>query len=293
MEGLPALPDNKAALLAQLVERLRQVPGVAAIVLGGSYAAGTHHNGSDLDVGLYYAEAQPFAIDSIRHIAQAFSAAGAPTVTDFYQWGRWVNGGAWIRTAAGKVDFLYRNLDQVDRTIADAEHGRVEHDYAQQPAYGFHSVIYLAETQVCRPLYDPQGRLAELKRRVAVYPLRLQHSLVQSSLWSAEFTLIHAHSFAGRGEVYNTVGCLTRAAASLTQALFALNERYFLTDKRVMETLADFPRLPDRYVDTVAHILAAPGASPDELGRSVEALAALWQAVVTLAGPLYTPSFRL
>ena len=79
------------------------------------------------------------------------------TVTGFYEWGAWVNGGAWIHNPVCKVDFLYRNLDQVKRTIDDAKRGILHHDYAQQPAYGFYSVIYLAETQICLPLYDPQG----------------------------------------------------------------------------------------------------------------------------------------
>ena len=34
-------------------------------------------------------------------------------VTGMDEWGPWVNGGAWIQTPVGKVDFLYRNLDQV------------------------------------------------------------------------------------------------------------------------------------------------------------------------------------
>jgi hypothetical protein len=84
-------------------------------------------------------------------------------VTGFYVWGAWVNGGGWIHTPSVKVDFLYRNLDQVQRTINEAEQGSIQHDFDQQPAYGFYSVIYLAETKICLPLYDPQraDRLTE------------------------------------------------------------------------------------------------------------------------------------
>jgi hypothetical protein len=293
MDSLPALPAEKAALLARLVERLSAVPGVLGIVLGGSYAAGAAHAESDLDLGLFYAEARPFDLAAIRAIAGEVSAAGSPTVTDFYGWGRWVNGGAWIHTTAGKVDFLYRNLAQVEQTIADAQQGRVEHDYPQQPAYGFYSVIYLAELEICRPLFDPHGTIAGLKRQVAVYPPRLKQGVVQGALWSAEFSLVHARGFAAKGDVYATAGCLTRVAAALTQALFALNERYFLTDKRALETLAALPLVPDRYVERLSGLLAAPGASPAALLRSVEALAALWHDVVALAGPLYAPQFEL
>ncbi|HNB55238.1 MAG TPA: nucleotidyltransferase domain-containing protein, partial [Anaerolineales bacterium] len=198
MDELSHLPAPKRALLETLIAQL-QIPGVAAIVLGGSYASKTHHAASDMDVGLYYFETQPFSLADIRHIAETISTDGTPTVTGFYEWGAWVNGGAWIHTAQGKVDFLYRNLDHVRRTITEAEQGISRHDYAQQPAYGFYSVIYLAETQICLPLYDPEGHIADLKRRVAIYPPRLKQKVLADSLWSAEFTLLHARNFAAQG----------------------------------------------------------------------------------------------
>jgi hypothetical protein len=40
-----------------------------------------------------------------------------------YEWGQWVNGGAWIHTPAGKLDLLYRNIDQVKRVL-DLTEGR-------------------------------------------------------------------------------------------------------------------------------------------------------------------------
>ena len=62
MSPIPGLSPEKQTLLNRLVEQLRAVPGVAAIVLGGSYASGTFHAASDLDVGLYYHEDRPFPI---------------------------------------------------------------------------------------------------------------------------------------------------------------------------------------------------------------------------------------
>jgi tetratricopeptide (TPR) repeat protein len=293
MNRLQNVPAEKRQLLTELTAQLSRVPGVLALVLGGSYARGSQHAASDLDVGLYYRQAQPFAIEAIREIANRISKDGPPTVTDFYRWGQWVNGGAWIQTAAGKVDFLYRNLDQVEGAIADAEQGIVYHDYPQQPAYGFYSVIYLAETNICIPLDDPQGEIAALKRRVAHYPPRLKEKLTADALWSAEFTLLHARGFAEKGDIYNTVGCLTRTAANLTQALFALNETYFMSDKKVMQVIAGFEIVPPGYVDALTEILARPGANPTELQGSVSAMAAVWQSVVQLTGGSYQPQFNL
>ncbi len=293
MFDLPNLPEQKHRLLEQLIEQLGAVTGLAAVVLGGSYASGTQHAGSDMDIGLYYFEAKPFSIDEIQRIATGVSTDGTATVTGFYEWGAWVNGGAWIHTPQGKVDFLYRNLDQIQRTIAEAQQGLAWHDYGQQPAYGFYSVIYLAETQICVPLYDPGGLIARLKRQVETYPPKLKEKIIVDSLWSAEFTLLHARSFAERGEVYNTVGCLTRAAANLTQVLFALNKRYFIRDKQVMEVVAGFPQIPPGYVQQVNQVLACPGSSAPELIKSVGALGQAWASVVALPGVTYQPKFQV
>lgn len=290
---LTHLPAEKRAVLTTLVDQLRHVPDLVAIVLGGSYASHTHHADSDLDVGLYYRESAPFAIDEIRAIATGVAVDSNPIVTDFYEWGKWVNGGAWIQTAAGKVDFLYRNIDQIERTIVDAQQGITQHDYGQQPAYGFYSVIYLAETEICIPLWDSTGVIATLKQQVAIYPQALKAKLINDHLWSAEFTLVHARTFAGQGDIYNTVGCLTRAAANLTQALFALNERYFQRDKQVMATISSFAIVPPNYATQLSQILAHPGNTPSTLTTAVEKFVELWRAVVQLAGPLYQPKFNL
>jgi len=293
IDNIPNLPAQKRSLVEELVEKLNKISGISAIVLGGSYASGNHHAASDIDLGLYYFEARPFSISEIRQIAREVSIDGTPTVTDFYGWGAWVNGGAWIHTPYGKVDFLYRNIDQVQRTIEEAEQGICQHDYDQQPTHGFFSVIYLAETQICIPLYDPQLLIPELKRHVAIYPPRLKQKVVVDSLWAAEFTLLHAHGFASQGDVYNTAGCLTRAASNLTQALFALNERYFLRDKKVLETIAGFPVLPDAYIQQINRILSCPGNTAQELTHSVNDLQLSWHTVVSLPGVDYQPKFQM
>lgn len=290
---LSHLPEPKRALLQQLVAELSSVSGIAAIVLGGSYASGAQHAASDLDVGLYYFADKPFAIPAIKQIAERVAVAGGATVTGFYEWGAWVNGGAWIHTPHGKVDFLYRNLDQVQRTLSEAQQGITQHDYDQQPTHGFYSVIYLAETQICLPLYDPAGLIANLKRQVEHYPALLKQQIVAGSLWSAEFTLLFARNFAAKGDIYNTVGCLTRITANLTQALFALNERYFIRDKQVMATIATFPVLPAGYEEQINAILACPGSTAPALTATVNRLQQSWQSVVALADALYQPKFQL
>ncbi|GAC1633853.1 MAG: hypothetical protein NVS4B9_26430 [Ktedonobacteraceae bacterium] len=50
-------------LIQEIVDRLKTVRGVSAIVLGGSYASGAERPDSDIDLGLYYDESQPLETD--------------------------------------------------------------------------------------------------------------------------------------------------------------------------------------------------------------------------------------
>jgi predicted nucleotidyltransferase len=290
-DNTPNLPKLKRSLLERLVDKLSRTAGVSAIVLGGSYASGTHHEASDIDIGVYYSESKPFSIADIQRIAEEVSVSRTATVTGFYEWGAWVNGGAWLHTPHGKVDFLYRNLEQVQRTIAEAQEGITHHDYDQQPTHGFYSVIYLSEIQICIPLYDPEGVIAKLKGSVEVYPPKLKQRVIADSLWAAEFTLLHARGFAAQGDIYNTVGCLTRVTSNNTQALFALNERYFIRDKQVLETVATFPILPSSYIPQINKLLANPGSTVEALTKTVADLEHAWYSVVSLPGVQYEPKF--
>jgi hypothetical protein len=291
--ALELLPEGKRAEIASLVEGLQEIEGAAAVALGGSWARGFGRQDSDVDLALYYEEGTPALVAGLRALAERV-AVRAPTVTHFYEWGPWVNGGAWIETSTGRVDVMYRSLEHVRRVIEQARVGGFETHYGQTPTHGFHSVTYLAETRVCRPCSDPQGVLAELKESVPDFPPELRRALVSAHLWGVEFTLeAFLRGFARRGDVYNTVGCLNRALAHLTQALFALNETFFMTDKTAMREIEAFPLRPDRYVERVARILASPGGTQRELGHTVGELARLFGEVVELAGPLYVPRWSL
>lgn len=287
------IPAEQQALLDQIIALLAPITGVEAVALGGSHARGTAHAGSDLDIGIYYLEARPFAIPEIQKAAAALSGQANQAVTDFYGWGAWVNGGGWLHTPRGKVDFIYRNLDQVERTITEACQGVTHHDYDQQPAFGFYSVTYLAETSICLPLYDPRGHLTRLKQRVATYPPLLKTKTINSGLWLAEFSLANAESYARNGNGYAVVGTLARTAAYLTQVLFALNETYFMSDKTALAEMASFQYLPEGYIEQLMAILSHPGRSSVELEASVQAMRRLWAGVVALTGGAYRPAFSL
>jgi hypothetical protein len=205
-----------------------------------------------------------------------------PTVTGFYEWGPWVNGGAWIQTVAGKVDLLYRNIEHVERVLNECQTGIYHHHFYQQPTFGFVSVVYLAETKCCLPLFDRQHLLSEFKRKVEIYPAPLQARLIKDCLSMAEFTFIHAFAFAQRGDIFNTVGCLTRIAFMLAQGLFALNAEYYFGDKGCLEAIKQFARQPNQFSRRLEDVLALRMANSAELEAAVLQMQVLWKEVADL-----------
>jgi len=279
---------EQRALVSSVTKRLEAIPGVRAVVLGGSHARGRAQPTSDIDLGLLYSDAAPFAIASVRELAEAMNDTPGPVVTDFYQWGPWVNGGAWLTIGGQRVDFLYRSFEHVDRVIAEANAGRYEVHYLQQPPFGYFSATCLGEIAVCVPLFDPDGRVDALKRRVAAYPEALRRTVVQDYLFMAEFTLTaFAPKVAARSDVYGTAACLTRAVNELVLALFALNRQYPINDKSALAEVTGFECAPPDFASRVQKTLAHLGASAGDLGAAVESIAQLLWETVDVADGLY------
>lgn len=175
--------------------------------------------------------------------------------------------------------------------LRKAQRGIWHHDYDQQPPYGFRSIVFLGETSICVPLYDPEGAIAELKKSLAEYPEPLGNRIVQETLWGAEFALWSCRGFSLFADVYNAVGCMTRVAQSLVQALFALNRRFFVSDKYASKVIDDFALRPRDFMSGLAGVLSSGGANSAELGRSSDQLSALWLETLELTAGAYTPRY--
>lgn len=290
MEQLSA---GQRELVASLSRRLGGIRGIQAVVLGGSYARGRARPGSDIDLYLYYSEAASFSIPGLRDLAENVNDTPGPVVTDVHGWGPWVNGGAWLTVGGQRVDFVYRDLEHLERVIAEAEAGRYEF-YSALPPFGFFGPVYLGEVAVGVPLYDPEGRIGGLKQQVADYPEALRRAVVQDYLWAAELTLTaFAPKFAGRSGAYGTAACLTRVVHQLVLSLFALNRKYLLDDKTALAEVAEFEWAPREFGSRVQQTLARLGTLPAELAAAVEDVARLFRETVELTGGLYQPRFRL
>lgn len=270
-------------LLQSLIARLKDVKNLSAIVLGGSHASGSQRPDSDIDIGLYYHTHTPLDCKQLRAIATALNDTPTPTVTNLGGWGRWVNGGAWLTIQGQRVDFLYRDIEFVSSTLDECNAGTLRSDYWQQPAYGFHNYIYCTETRICRALYDPNHIIEGLKAKVAHYPPKLKAAIIKNFLWSARFTLDNTVKAARRGEVYIVTGGLARALHCLVQVLYALNESWYINEKRLVTELNAFDKKPEQVLERIYAILGETGISSTELEASLGACEALYREIAALS----------
>ena len=81
-------------LIQTIVDEVKRVEGVRAVVLGGSRARGTHTLSSDVDLGIYYDPGEFLNLAQLRDVAAKFDDEHrADVITEPGGWGPWINGG--------------------------------------------------------------------------------------------------------------------------------------------------------------------------------------------------------
>lgn len=257
-------------------EALAAIPGVRAVVLGGSWARGAGDAYADIDLALYYHPEQPLALEALRRLAAQIDDSGSgEAVTEIGGWGPWINGGAWLTVGGQRVDLIYRDLVAVRAHCLECIAGRPTVHYQPGHPHGYHTHMALAEAALCQALHDPAGEIAALKALAHPYPALLRQALAHGSLWEAGFALETTRKSVVRGDVFHVIGSLFRCAACLTQTIFALNERYWLNEKGAIQTAGGQPLCPVNFAARVQRVLSHAGVGPAGLEASVDLFAAL------------------
>jgi hypothetical protein len=270
---------NDEVLIGRLARAFGGVPGIRAIVLGGSRARGEASAQSDYDIGLYYEPAEPIDVGRLAKAAMLLPGAASSSVTAVGEWGPWINGGAWLTVDGRRVDLLYRDLGKVRSVIEACRAGQIERVYQPGHPHAFVSSIYMGEVALAQVLWDPDNVLAPLKRQCEPYPLALAEALIRTFLWEAKFAVENALHGRGRDDPAYVAGCGFRAVACLCQSLFAANGVYLLNEKGAAQAVEKLPRRPADFAARVAKAIAAGvGGLP--------ALMALVEETATLITPL-------
>ncbi len=276
--------DQAEAIIETVTTHLQAVPGLRAVVLGGSRARGTATPTSDIDLGLYYHASAPPDLEALGRVTVALDDAHRPDVlTPLGAWGPWINGGGWLVIGGLHVDFLFRDLQKVGAVVQACRAGQVEVAYQPGHPLGFVSAMYLAEVAVCRPLWEAGGAVAQLKALACPYPPGLKRALVEKFAWEAGFSLDNARKSAARQDAAYVAGCCFRSVGCLLQVLFALNEHYWLNEKGAVAVAGTFARRPADFRARAEAVFAHLAPEAPVLEQALTLLAGLVRDVRALA----------
>ena len=256
--------------LLPLIEDLKTVPGIRAIVLGGSGARGSGDASSDTDLGIYYDAESPLEVAALNQVAANHNdKKELGLVTSIGGWGPWINGGGWLRVGGAAVDLLYRDTARVETVIDSCIAGRIEVAYQPGHPLGFLSSIYAGEISVCRPLWDPTGWVANTKRRLNDYPDALRRELVRRFGFEAGFCVLIAEKPVRRADVSYVAGCIFRAVTCLLVVLFALNREHWLNEKGALNLTGRFRIVPPGFCESVEAIWGCVVKDSDSLAAAI------------------------
>jgi predicted nucleotidyltransferase len=248
----------------QVAGRLAELPGVLAVTLGGSRATGQHRADSDWDFAIYYRGT--FEPANLR-------AVGWPgEVSEIGGWGGGVfNGGAWLQVDGRGVDVHYRDLDDVEYRIAEAQAGRFDVQRLMFYLAGVPTYIVVAELALNRVL------AGELPR--PGFPDALRAAAADRWWRDAQATLGYGRAaYAGRGLLTETAGAIATAACQAAHAVLAASGQWVINEKTLLD------RAGLRAVDRVAASLAPPAS---RLLDAVDEAAGLLRATVAQAAPAH------
>lgn len=234
-------------ILNDAVDALTPIPGIKAVVLGGSRARGTHGLDSDIDIGIYY--------DSTALDLQALNVA-AQKLDDMHreniivapgEWGKWVNGGGWLIMNGYQVDFILRDEKRVEEVINDCREGIITSHYQTGHPHAYLSVMYMGELAISNILYDRMGDITAMKAIAEQYPPKLKNALIEFFVFEAGFSQELAENNAKKDDIYYVTAHIVRSVSALNQVLFAVNEEYCLNEKKAVGMIERFFICPAKY----------------------------------------------
>jgi hypothetical protein len=248
---VPAGSDE--TFCAEAGDLLAALPGVHAVSLGGSRAAGTARPDSDWDFAVYYRgdRFDPASLRSLGWPGEIFPIGG---------WGGGVfNGGAWLTAGSRRVDVHYRDLDDVERQLAEAQAGRFGIERLLFHLAGIPTYIVAAELALNQVLHGELPRPA--------YPPSLRQAAEARWRADAEATLGYARTaHAARGHLADTAGAIAVAACQGAHAVLAARGQWVTNERNLID------RAGLRGID---EILTGLTAEPGRLLSAIDSAAVL------------------
>lgn len=231
------MPDKAESIIQRIGEAFKDVNGIDAVVLGGSRATGTAHEGSDIDIGIYY-DAASFDLLSFRENAVSLDDKHREdAVTKLGEWGPWINGGGWLTIGGMAVDLLFKDTIKVIRVIDECIDGCVTIDYQCGHPFGYVNAIYMGEVAYCKVLSSCNDIIEQQKERLSEFPQRYRKAVLERFLWEGGFSQFCGRKAIDKADILYAAGSLFRSAMCLLQVLYAVNGMYMLNEKGSLQRL--------------------------------------------------------
>ena len=267
-------------IASSIASHLGEIEGVAAVALSGAWARGVANLEADIDLSIFYYDHQRPSVDAMRALAlELNSFLSAETVTDFWQQGPLLNGGAWLWVEGRRVNWQYRDVERVRSALDQAKAGGSTAYYQVGHPHGFFSHYYLGEVAHCRPLYDPDHVLRSLKRNTHPYPPSLKRSLATTFIREADLTLYAAQQALSQGDVFYATGCVYRCIACLVQVLHAVNEEYLMNERQGIASVMRLDERPDDFESVVTGVVNGLGTTLATRLENINQLRGLVQTI--------------
>jgi hypothetical protein len=218
---MPTLDSSIERILEPVVASVAGMPGVVAVSLGGSFAAGLADEASDLDLHVYWRA--PLAGAALRTERLAAVADPGSVKAEILTWGLEDH----FALRGRHAELIYVSLDdlliEVDQAYGDGLTGE---------GFTTASLYYVANG---RPLHDPTGELAALRARLlAAYPEATRRRLLASHPELLRVYLAQLRRAQARVDLLYVQHRRYTVQMVFFNALFALNRRYHPGEKRLL-----------------------------------------------------------
>ncbi len=268
-------------IIENVVNQLRDIEEIDAIVLGGSRARKTHDHNSDIDLGIYYQEG--FDPGSLNYLARSLDDENrGDLISGLGDWGQWLDGGGWLLIEGYQVDLIFRNTKKLEEVIFDCKRGKVRTIYHPGHPHAYMNYMYMGELAMGEILYARDEKIKNLKKEAKVYPEKLRKKIIEENIFEANLSLMMAKNNIYNDDLYYLLGHYFRVVSCLNEIIFALNKEYLLNEKRAVKMVESFDKKPSDYKARVDQVFDLASKNTKILYSSYRELESLTEDVFRL-----------
>lgn len=248
-------------MVEKLFEKLKNIPEVEAIALGGSRAGENFDEKSDYDVYLYCTG--DISEDVRKNILEKYCSY-IELSNHFWE----LEDNCTLKNGVD-IDILYRNIDDFSKDVASVVEG-----FNARTGY---TTCMWHNLMTCKIICDKEGRLQGIKDRFNVsYPPELKKniinknmSLLSGMLPSYDGQILKAVK---RGDIVSVNHRTSAFMESYFDVLFALNEQTHPGEKRLISLCKKLSVLPADFEENINKLFTDLFTNYDEIKGDLETI---------------------